>query len=69
MVNPILMHPRLDGPIYEAREKPDGSGFVCVPYYAEPDGATEMTRDEVFEFRLTTLRTGGAVFGGEVRRV
>jgi hypothetical protein len=60
----VLMRPRPDGPIYEARLKRDGSGWLLVPYYAEPDGATEVTTEQVYDFRLTTRRCGGLVFGG-----
>ncbi len=61
----LLIRPRPDGPIYEARPKRDGSGWLLVPYYAEPDGSRELTADQVTDFRLTTRRCGGLVVGGD----
>lgn len=59
------MRPREDGPIYVARAKRDGDGYVMVPFYAEPDAEREMTADELAEFKLTTRRCGGLVVGRE----
>lgn len=57
----LLMRPRPDGPIYEARERRGGEGFALVAYYAEPGTEREMTRAEVEEFRQATTSCGGIV--------
>jgi hypothetical protein len=57
----ILMRPRPDGPLYEARLKRDGTGWVMVPYFAEPDAARDLTCSEVEDFKMATSRAGGTV--------
>lgn len=61
----VLMRPREDGPIYVARAKRDGTGYVMVPYYAERDGERELSRDQLTDFMLATNRCGGLVVGRE----
>lgn len=61
----VIMRPREDGPFYVSKAKRDGTGYLLVPYYAEADGAREVTADELADFEATTRLCGGLVVGGD----
>lgn len=56
----LLLRPSNESPIYEVRPKHDG-GYTLAPYFAEPDGATEMTAEQFADFRTTVQRCGGTL--------